>query len=113
MNAQKESLKKTFREFEKTSVHKLPVCDENESRRIRRKKRQAPKIFFDGRTPASHVNFGIYTYKKERNLSGVTQVNHKSKLPYITKGCLFNDTSFYHPSCERACACSLDHSVSF
>ena len=57
-------------------------------------------------TPASHVNFGIYTYKKERNLSGVTQVNHKSKLPYITKGCLFNDTSFYHPSCERACACS-------
>ena len=45
MNAQKESLKKT-------SVHKLPVCDENESRRIiriRRKKRRAPKIFFDGR----------------------------------------------------------------
>ena len=39
MNAQKESLKKT-------SVQKFPVCDENESRR---KKRRAPKIFFDGR----------------------------------------------------------------
>ena len=40
MNAQKESLKKTYEK----------VCDENESRRIiRRKKRQAPKIFFDGR----------------------------------------------------------------
>ena len=37
MNAPKESLKKTSREFEKTSVHKLPVCDENESRRIRKK----------------------------------------------------------------------------
>ena len=33
MNAQKESLKKTSKEFKKTSVHKLPVCDENESRR--------------------------------------------------------------------------------
>ena len=33
MNAQKESLKKASREFEKTSVHKLPVCDENESGR--------------------------------------------------------------------------------
>ena len=47
MNAQKESLKKKLPEsLKKTSVHKLPVCDENESRR---KKRRAPKIFFDGR----------------------------------------------------------------
>ena len=38
MNTQKESLKKTYEK----------VCDENESR-SRRKKRWAPKIFFDGR----------------------------------------------------------------
>ena len=44
----------TKREFEKNfrGLHKLPqahekVCDENESRI--RKKRRAPKIFFDGR----------------------------------------------------------------
>ena len=33
MNAQKESLKKLPESLKKTSVHKLPVCDENESRR--------------------------------------------------------------------------------
>ena len=52
MNAQKESLKKLPESLKKTSVHKVPVCDENESRRIRirrRKKRRAPKIFFDER----------------------------------------------------------------
>ena len=54
MNAQKESLKKLPESLKKTSVHKLLVCDENESRRIiririRRKKRRAPKIFFDER----------------------------------------------------------------
>ena len=38
MNAQKESLKKLPESLKKTSVHKLLVCDENESRRIRRKK---------------------------------------------------------------------------
>ena len=38
LNAHKESLKNNFRK----------VCDENESR-IRRKKRRVPKIFFDGR----------------------------------------------------------------
>ena len=43
--------------------------------------------------PASHINFGIYTYKKIRNLSGVTQVNRKSKLPYITIGFQFNSTT--------------------
>ena len=48
MNAQKESLKKLPESLKKTAVHKFPVCDENESR-IRRKKRRAPKIFFDGR----------------------------------------------------------------
>ena len=46
MNAQKESLKKLPESLKKTSVYKLPVCDENESRRIRirRKKRRVPKI---------------------------------------------------------------------
>ena len=43
MNAQKESLKKLPESLKKTSVRKLPVCDENESRRI--KKRRAPKYF--------------------------------------------------------------------
>ena len=47
MNAQKESLKKLPESLKKTSVHKLPVCDENESRRS--KKRRAPEIFFDRR----------------------------------------------------------------
>ena len=52
MNTQKESLKKLPESLKKTTVHKFPVCDENKSRRrirIRRKKRRAPKIFFDGR----------------------------------------------------------------
>ena len=47
MNAQKESLKKLL-EFTQTPASPRKVCDENESR-IRRKKRRAPKIFFDGR----------------------------------------------------------------
>ena len=50
MNAQKE--RKLPESLKKTSLYKLPVCDENESRRIiriRRKKRRAPNIFFDGR----------------------------------------------------------------
>ena len=42
MNAQKQSLKKLPESLKKMSVHKLLVCDENESRR---KKRRAPKIF--------------------------------------------------------------------
>ena len=49
VNVQKESLKKT------SGIHaKLPqahekVCDENERNKQRKKKRRAPKIFFDGR----------------------------------------------------------------
>ena len=39
MNAQKESLKKFPESLKITSVHKLPVCDENESR-IRKKRRE-------------------------------------------------------------------------
>ena len=46
MNAQKESLKK-LPGFTQTPASPRKVCDENESRI--RKKRQAPKIFFDGR----------------------------------------------------------------
>ena len=48
MNAQKESLKNIPESLKKTSIHKLPVCDENESRRIR-KKRRVRKNVFDGR----------------------------------------------------------------
>ena len=46
VNAQKESLKKYFRGSRKLPHAHEKVCDENErNKEIRRKKRQAPKIF--------------------------------------------------------------------
>ena len=50
VNAQKENLKKYFGGiWELPQAHKK-VCDENETNKQRRKKkRRAPKIFFDGR----------------------------------------------------------------
>ena len=44
VNVQKESLKKTSGVHAKLSQAHEKVCDENE----RKKKRRAPKIFFDG-----------------------------------------------------------------
>ena len=40
MNAQKESLKKLPENLKKTAVHKFSVCDENESRRIKIRRKQ-------------------------------------------------------------------------
>ena len=54
------------------------------------------------KSPASHVIFGIYTNKMVRNLSGVTPVNCKSKLPYIMKGFQFTSTSGILSPPERA-----------
>ena len=62
MNAQKESLKKLSESLKKTSVHKLPVCDENESRRS--KKRRAPKNFFmEGRVYMARAESSCYGYQ--------------------------------------------------
>ena len=46
-NAQKESLKNIFRGSHKFPQAHEKVCDENESRIRKKKKGQAPKIFFE------------------------------------------------------------------
>ena len=58
--------KKLPESLKKTSVHKFPMCDENESRRIRirRKKRRAPKIFLmEGRVYKARAENSCHGYQ--------------------------------------------------
>ena len=65
MNAQKESLKKLPESLKKTSVHKLPVCDENESRRIIRIRRKN-----DGRLKYFLMEARVYKARAENLCHG-------------------------------------------
>ena len=58
VNAQKEDLKKYFRDSRELPEAHEKACDENE----RKKKRQAPKIFFGQE--------GVYKTRAERSCNG-------------------------------------------